>query len=61
MTPRKQGKAPEPRTPPMMSKSSYDPDAADAQDFSDAGFYDDDESTVDDGYGSSGGPLPLGR
>lgn len=45
----------------MMSKSSYDPDAADAQDFSDAGFYDDDESTVDDGYGSSGGPLPLGR
>ncbi|TVY50717.1 hypothetical protein LCER1_G009168 [Lachnellula cervina] len=61
MTPRKQGKTPEPRTPPMMRKSSYDPDAADAQGFSDAGFYDDDESTVDDGYGSGGGPLPLGR
>ncbi|TVY67395.1 hypothetical protein LSUE1_G009617 [Lachnellula suecica] len=40
-----------PRTPPMMRQSSYDPDA-DAQDFSDAGFYDDDESTVD----SYGGP-----
>ncbi|TVY49116.1 hypothetical protein LOCC1_G001217 [Lachnellula occidentalis] len=61
MTPKKQGKTPEPRTPPMMRKSSYDPDAADAQGFSDAGFYDDDESTVDDGYGSGGGPLPLGR
>ncbi|TVY41111.1 hypothetical protein LSUB1_G002395 [Lachnellula subtilissima] len=61
MTPKKQGKAPEPRTPPMMRKSSYDPDAADAQGFSDAGFYDDDESTVDDGYGSGGGPLALDR
>ena len=38
-----------PRTPPMMRKASYDEDAA-AGDFSDAGFYDDDESTMD-GYG----------
>jgi hypothetical protein len=36
-----------PSTPPMMRKSSYDADAM-AGDFSDAGFYDDDESTVDD-------------
>ncbi|KAE8446512.1 hypothetical protein EG329_011975 [Mollisiaceae sp. DMI_Dod_QoI] len=41
-----------PSTPPMMRKSSYDADAR-AEDFSDAGFYDDDESTVDDGYGSA--------
>jgi hypothetical protein len=31
----------------MMRKSSYDADAR-AEDFSDAGFYDDDESTVED-------------
>jgi hypothetical protein len=36
-----------PSTPPMMRKSSYDADAR-AEDFSDAGFYDDDESTVED-------------
>ncbi len=36
-----------PTTPPMMRKSSYDADAR-AEDFSDAGFYDDDESTVED-------------
>jgi myosin heavy subunit len=37
----------QPATPPMMRRSSYDNDAR-AEDFSDAGFYDDDESTVDD-------------
>jgi hypothetical protein len=39
-----------PSTPPMMRKASYDQDAH-AGDFSDAGFYDDDESAadVDDG------------
>ena len=36
-----------PNTPPMMRKSSYDVDAQ-AEDFSNAGFYDDDESAVDD-------------
>ncbi|KAH8590710.1 hypothetical protein B0O99DRAFT_299677 [Bisporella sp. PMI_857] len=36
-----------PSTPPMMRKSSYDADAR-AEDFSDAGFYDDDESIMDD-------------
>jgi len=36
-----------PSTPPMMRKSSYDADAR-AEDFSDAGFYDD-ESIVEDG------------
>lgn len=38
-----------PSTPPMMRKSSYDADAR-AEDFSDAGFYDDDESqtTIED-------------
>jgi hypothetical protein len=42
-----------PSTPPMMRKSSYDNDAR-AEDFSDAGFYDDDESTVDDSlYGAN--------
>lgn len=51
LTPRQRQKMPEPQTPPMMRKSSYDPDA-DAQDFSDAGFYDDDESTIDS-YGGS--------
>jgi hypothetical protein len=52
MPPRMREKMPVdvPRTPPMMRKGSYDPDA-DAREFgSDAGFYDDDESTVDDGY-----------
>ncbi|CAG8948985.1 hypothetical protein HYFRA_00002113 [Hymenoscyphus fraxineus] len=34
----------QPSTPPMMRKSSYDADARPAEDFSDAGFYDDDES-----------------
>lgn len=39
-----------PSTPPMMRKSSYDADAREGvEDFSDAGFYDDDESTVEDG------------
>jgi hypothetical protein len=57
MTPRQQEKIPmrgsprrgagPPATPPMMRKSSYDMDAR-AENFSDAGFYDDDESTVDD-------------
>jgi len=49
-----------PRTPPMMRKGAYDADAAeaDAREFSDAGFYDDDESTGDDGVGyGSGGVL----
>jgi hypothetical protein len=52
-----------PSTPPMMRKSSYDADAR-TEDFSDAGFYDDDESTVEDGpvaaaiYGP--GP-PIGK
>jgi hypothetical protein len=36
-----------PATPPMMHRSSYDSDAR-AEDYSDAGFYDDDESTVDE-------------
>jgi len=36
-----------PSTPPMMRKSSYDNDAR-AEDFSDAGFYDDDESAIDE-------------
>ncbi|KUJ08260.1 uncharacterized protein LY89DRAFT_600285 [Mollisia scopiformis] len=44
----------DPSTPPMMRKSSYDADAR-AEDFSDAGFYDDDESTVEDGFGGGGG------
>lgn len=35
-----------PSTPPMMRQSSYDQDARAAEDFSDAGFYDDDESEV---------------
>jgi hypothetical protein len=35
-----------PATPPMMRKASYDQDAQ-AGDFSDAGFYDDDESAAD--------------
>jgi hypothetical protein len=58
MTPRAREKQPmrgsprrdrggQPATPPMMRKSSYDNDAR-TEDFSDAGFYDDDESTVDD-------------
>jgi hypothetical protein len=36
-----------PSTPPMMRKGSYDADAR-AEDFSDAGFYDDDESLVEE-------------
>ncbi|KAF8846931.1 hypothetical protein BDZ45DRAFT_608178 [Acephala macrosclerotiorum] len=45
-----------PSTPPMMRKSSYDADAR-AEDFSDAGFYDDDESqtTIEDYGGGMGG------
>ncbi|EHK99042.1 hypothetical protein M7I_5100 [Glarea lozoyensis 74030] len=35
-----------PSTPPMMRKASYDMDARASEDFSDAGFYDDDESEV---------------
>ncbi|TAQ84572.1 hypothetical protein B7494_g7100 [Chlorociboria aeruginascens] len=55
LTPRRQEKLPMrggnhvqdiPSTPPMMQKGSYDMDAR--ENFSDAGFYDDDESTVDD-------------
>jgi len=66
MTPRAKGKQPmrgsprkqianaEPATPPMMRKASYDSDAH-AEDFSDAGFYEnDDESAVDDSiYGGN--------
>jgi len=38
----------EPTTPPLLHKSSYDSDAvADDGDYSTAGYYDDDESTVD--------------
>ncbi|KAI9743712.1 MAG: hypothetical protein M1818_003028 [Claussenomyces sp. TS43310] len=46
---RRQEKMPaaEPSTPPMMRQGSYDQDAQ-AEDFSDAGFYDDDESTIED-------------
>jgi hypothetical protein len=40
---------------PMMRKSSYDADAR-AEDFSDAGFYDDDESEGN-GNGIYGGKL----
>ena len=58
MTPRQQAKSAAPpvapSTPPMMRQSSYDADAT-AGDFSDAGFYDDDESTVDDYRGESVG------
>lgn len=36
-----------PQTPPMMHTESYDRDARE-EDYSDAGFYDDDESTVDE-------------
>lgn len=36
-----------PSTPPMMHRGSYDADAR-QEDYSDAGFYDDDESTVDE-------------
>jgi hypothetical protein len=45
-----------PATPPMMRKASYDQDAH-AGDFSDAGFYDDDESAadVDDGMFAAAG------
>lgn len=35
-----------PRTPPMLRKASYDEDAV-GGDFSDAGFYDDDDSFID--------------
>lgn len=35
-----------PSTPPLMRKSSYDQDAAEER-FSESGFYDDDQSTVD--------------
>ena len=44
-----------PSTPPMMRKSSYDADArarVTDEEYSDAGFYDDDESTVEDGPGA---------
>lgn len=41
-----------PSTPPMLRKGSYDADAR-AGDFSDAGFYDDDESLS--GVGEFGG------
>lgn len=45
-----------PSTPPMMHGAGYDADAR-VEDYSDAGFYDDDESTVDEGmFGAS-----LGR
>ena len=63
MTPRRAEKQPMrgsprgavPATPPMMRKSSYDMDAR-QEDFSDAGFYDDDESTIDGSlYGARGG------
>lgn len=57
MTPRRQAKSAAPvvpSTPPMMRQSAYDADAT-AGDFSDAGFYDDDESTVDDYRGESVG------
>jgi hypothetical protein len=41
-----------PSTPPMMRKSSYDADAR-AEDFSDAGFYDDDDESEGNGiYGA---------
>lgn len=44
-----------PSTPPMMRKSNYDMDAQ-PENFSDAGFYDDDESTVDENiYGANFG------
>jgi hypothetical protein len=46
-SPRREEQMKVPTTPPMMRKGSYDRDAQ-AEDFSDAGFYDDDESTVDD-------------
>jgi len=46
-SPRKPVDAAVPSTPPMMRKSSYDTDAR-AEDFSDAGFYDDDESAIDE-------------
>jgi hypothetical protein len=39
-----------PSTPPMMRKGSYDADAR-TEDFSDAGFYDDDESLVEEAFG----------
>jgi hypothetical protein len=52
-SPRKAMGSAAPNTPPMMRKSSYDVDAQ-AEDFSDAGFYDDDESAVDDSiYGGN--------
>ena len=45
-----------PQTPPMTHTESYDTDARE-EDYSDAGFYDDDESTVDEAmFGAS-----LGR
>jgi hypothetical protein len=46
-SPRRDRVGGQPATPPMLRKSSYDNDAR-AEDFSDAGFYDDDESAVDD-------------
>jgi hypothetical protein len=46
------GSGKEPSTPPMLRKGSYDADAR-AEDFSDAGFYDDDESLS--GIGEFGG------
>ncbi|CZR63548.1 related to myosin heavy chain [Phialocephala subalpina] len=50
-----------PSTPPMMRKSSYDADAR-AEDFSDAGFYDDDESqTTVEEYGGGMGSRREGK
>lgn len=52
-SPRKAVDSSAPTTPPMMRKSSYDMDAR-AEDFSDTGFYDDDENAVDDSiYGGN--------
>ena len=47
---RRLGKQPallQPTTPPLMRKASYDQDATEDGDYSTAGFYDDDESTVE--------------
>ncbi|KAI9827449.1 MAG: hypothetical protein M1832_004798 [Thelocarpon impressellum] len=61
-TPRRQEKqaaGPEPATPPLMRKGSYDQDAESGS-FGTSGFYDDDESTVDGNVGSSGDARAVG-
>lgn len=70
LSPRQQEKQPlvnAPTTPPLLRQASYDQDAEDGN-FSNAGFYDDDESVMDSAAqpleqqaGNAEGPNPFGR